>query len=998
VLPARTGLGEATIGSGPQADLRLTEDDVPEHLGTITLGQTLRYQHDTTAASAAFWRLSEGALASAEGRPDALVPLIGETRVVWAEGALKSEDLASACAGQPGAGVSTALVRTADATGAWIRDAHGDPRSIEVPAVAGAEKRVGDAVLRWDGAALWLDPDAAEPLRVGAPWLATAAVASAGEDSPVLALGGNRFVKPDVYVQIDDGKPVPIGVTGDSPPVAGAFHVFRRRPRAESSVPAVWAVARALDTITGPDPAVLPRIGRAPGFGGRLWACQDAPVEIGGADLARGDVLLAGHTSYEVGRDGSGALSLSVTEPVSHRVHALASLSTGRLSAPNARIEVPDCAEGAVLVRGETGTELLPEGVTASAGPSPAPGREVATLPLPAWAARAHPEVQERGRLAADVAELCADGDELRITDLSPPDSGIVSGHTIGGHVLRFSRQAPWLEQALPLAGFVPLVALLGAMAAGRLAASAGPRAGALQRHVPPIAVSAFVALLVAGALLQTRLAASDALLGSADYLHRHLLTGVLAAVALLAGADVALRADEGLQQRVIRAVKVLRLGAGLVIGWLILDRIAWNALGEPGHVTAPVQGDLNRTLLFALAGFAALSAAPALIRRIPTYARPAAEPAAPPQGAGLLRGLLATPAAASQPLLVGVLLLAGGVLLGGSGRMFGGFDLKLAEMAPLPVGIGLAALLVGWSRTGSSYGRWAVPFGTLVWVGGVTAAVVVFYALRGDLGPLMVLVPAMIGTVATWTLPWNAASGADLRDRALVLGAYVGLYVAAFAAVYAAVPLVEAHLSELPSVGGHVQRALDRLATHGSTWYTQGGHWTTTAAWIAAGFYGGEHFVSNLHSDLAFVAAMQTFGVLRAVGLLALFGALIALLAALGESGLSRVENAWESARAALSDREARRRYAKDTVPVLIDAATSSYFLVFAALYAAAEILVHVGTCFDTLPQTGLTLPWVSSGGSASVGFALLLGVALARAVVADARVRGVDAARPTA
>ena len=43
------------------------------------------------------------------------------------------------------------------------------------------------------------------------------------------------------------------------------------------------------------------------------------------------------------------------------------------------------------------------------------------------------------------------------------------------------------------------------------------------------------------------------------------------------------------------------------------------------------------------------------------------------------------------------------------------------------------------------------------------------------------------------------------------------------------------------------------------------------------------------------------------------------------------------------------------------------------------------------TLPQTGLTLPWISSGGSASVGFALLLGVALARAILAGARLRGV-------
>ena len=280
------------------------------------------------------------------------------------------------------------------------------------------------------------------------------------------------------------------------------------------------------------------------------------------------------------------------------------------------------------------------------------------------------------------------------------------------------------------------------------------------------------------------------------------------------------------------------------------------------------------------------------------------------------------------------------------------------------------------------------MPASTLLWLILVTVVVVLGYAMRGDLGPLMVLVPATLGTVILWSLPSRGERGS--RDRLVVLAAYLVLVVLGLALIRITLATLGNEVAGLPGIGTHVQRALDRFATYGGTLYTQSGHWSTTANWIAAGYYGGrEHYVSNLHSDLAFVAVMQSYGVTAAIGLLALYLGTAAMLAVLGELTLARAERAWaQTARDRKSeDLERRRRYNRHAVPRLLEASTTSYFLFFCSLYLAFEVLVHVGTCFNTLPQTGLTLPWVSSGGSASVGFAVLLGAGLARSVRARAR-----------
>jgi cell division protein FtsW (lipid II flippase) len=1062
-LPADRAGVAPIVGSGPEADLRLTETDVPDHLARlIPTDRAAAWVHDSTANSAAFYRDDGSWIPGVSTRPDALVGIDDGERLVWSDDALSAEDGAAACAGKPGTW-GAATVGLVDATGAWLLDGHGDARTIEVPMAAGAERPLGDGAIAWDGAHLWLLPrPGADPVaqgvlvagsigrwragRDGIPADATArrldrsAALAMGLDralpgmvEPAFALGGNRFVKPDVYVAIDGAAPLPIGVTGDSEPLTPQFHVFRRRALAESSVPGVMGAARMLSSITGDDPADRPRVGRTPGFAGRLYGCHDGEaVEIGREDLRSGDIVLAGRTTFAVGFAPGHAIDLDVTEPPAHRVHALASLSIGQLRSSGRRVDVPACAapgqpSRSLVLRGETGPELVPEGVEpVTRAPAPHAGQDVWTLPLPAWAARIHPDVQA-GATTVDLVELCVDrGDELVILDdESPPNApltelsgtrvppGAVFG--VAGHQIRYTAARPLLEQILPLVGFLAGILALTLLASRDLLAAAGPSAAPIERHGAMWAVGAFAALLAIGGLLQLRMAASEHLLGSADYLQRHLLTGFLAAAGMRAAVDVSVHADTGLAL-IRRLFANGRLAFTLLLGWLVADWAVFAALGTPSAAAGPaIHGDLVRSLLAVAAVAAVCWIAPLILMLAPIVrlaasaaARVASlipdddEPAPPSRSRRLLAALRASglyPSREVRPLLVGAAVLLFGVLIGGSGRAFAGFDLKPAEFAPWPIGLGLAGLLVGWSRTGSSWGRLAVPLATLAWLALVTGVVVACYALRGDFGPLMVLVPAMLGTVVAWVLPWNAEKGGpSVRDRLPVLVGYLAIIAFGVLAVLEAVPVVEAHLTEIPGIGTHVQRAADRFATHGAVWYTQGGHWSTTANWIAAGYFGdGERYVSNLHSDLAFVALMQSFHWSRALVGLGLFLLLVGVLAGLGDSALARAEHAWKRAREALDanrdDREARRRYTRHGVAAYLDAGITGYFLLFSALYLACEVLVHVGTCFNTLPQTGITLPWVSSGGSASVGFAILLGAALARAVGVGGKLAAAEA-----
>ena len=131
-------------------------------------------------------------------------------------------------------------------------------------------------------------------------------------------------------------------------------------------------------------------------------------------------------------------------------------------------------------------------------------------------------------------------------------------------------------------------------------------------------------------------------------------------------------------------------------------------------------------------------------------------------------------------------------------------------------------------------------------------------------------------------------------------------------------------------------------------------------AQWIAAGAYGeqGVAWVANLHSDLAWIALIQSLNTpfVAMTGLCYLV--LVMFLIGVAEHTLERSEQPGVKSRTALRQ--------------------SGFFCAFTAFYLWMEVVVHVASCFGWIPPTGLTLPWVSNGGSAALSYALLIGLAL--------------------
>ncbi len=983
--PDRWG-SSGTIGSGPGSDIRLTEADIPPQLGRFEATEAgIHYIHDTTSNNAAFYPIGTGPFARVRPVADALEPVQSGDRVLVSKEAIAEAELPSRC------DTATPL-QLVDATGLWLSES-GEPRTWEIPAIGGTTSTSGDETLVLLESGLWRVP--------------SAEVKNAEAVGTKINDFSGRFEKPDAYVQIGDGSPVPIGITGRSTPLDPAFHVFRRKPMSESASPWAWRIADALAWV-GFESGFSPHIGRADGFTGHLYRCNEQPRPIGEQALKSGDVLLAGHTTFGLRTTENHAVEFTPTEPPAHRVHALSSVSLGRIRSVNPHWSVPTCGSGTLLFRGTTDETLLPEGV-APATPNRwlASEQSLIEVPLPAWAARHHPQIQEQGLLRVDLLEICVEHGRLRIVDdFGPPSLNlnelhgnfVVSGSSIGlaGHNLRFSAHRPWLERALPLLLFLPILFATTLVTARKLLGESVARSpeARLDRLFPIWTVAAVGALIGIGAVVQTRLATSPALLGSGDYLQRHLLTSLLASFALLAAVEIGLHARNGFIDSLHRSVKVARSGAITLTLWLLADRALWSLWGRSdADIAASVYGDLNRSLLTAIVLAALLTGLSfALGRKVVQdkiaeilenlrirwdKLRPT-DPAPDSRWAPVFAAFQATPRSALIPMGVGLALLVTGVVIGGTGRGLFGFDLKLAEFAAWPIGLALAALLVSWSRTGTSLGRFAVPIGIVLWLASVTATVVICYALRGDFGPLMVLVPAMFGGVAIWVLPWRLPGDSTSPTmRWAVLAGYASCIAMGIGLVLLFVPFLEAHFSEIPGIGTHVQRALGRVETHQETWYTQGGHWSTTANWMAAGYFEDrERYVSNLHSDLAFVAVMQSFHAVRAAGILGLFLAVIALLGAMGE----RLLNAAELQSLPTNvDPDEKRRMVRKRMPTLLRAGAAGYACLFASMYLGCELIVHLGTCFNTLPQTGLTLPWISAGGSASVGFAILVGAALA-------------------
>ncbi|HEX6097783.1 MAG TPA: hypothetical protein VF432_15765 [Thermoanaerobaculia bacterium] len=301
--------------------------------------------------------------------------------------------------------------------------------------------------------------------------------------------------------------------------------------------------------------------------------------------------------------------------------------------------------------------------------------------------------------------------------------------------------------------------------------------------------------------------------------------------------------------------------------------------------------------------------------------------------------------------------------------------SLRLISFAVLTVGLPFAIFALpqdGWRWTAidTSLRRLRIPITTIFLLLLIELAVLVLYAAEGDFGPLMVLVPSLLFTVTYWVLTpnRNAAIGRRLFiERFITLTVLVlasaGLVVAGYVIV------TNESVQNLPFVGNSIHRAADRLVTFTDSWYTSSGSWSKSAKWIAAG-YMDDRFISNLHSDLALTAFRGGFGVFRTTMMVLAFVAIAALLGFLAAT----FHHSHSSVLQDEKDAEA--------IQIRKSMLVTSLMLWFTTFYLLAEVLIHVLTNYNLLiPQTGLALPWVSSGGSAAVAFSGLIALSLAMA-----------------
>ena len=235
-------------------------------------------------------------------------------------------------------------------------------------------------------------------------------------------------------------------------------------------------------------------------------------------------------------------------------------------------------------------------------------------------------------------------------------------------------------------------------------------------------------------------------------------------------------------------------------------------------------------------------------------------------------------------------------------------------------------------------------------------------FAAQGDFGPLMVTVPAMLATGAYWAMVRPREKAGSAWKRGLVVVILVGLMVPG---VWAGVELASSMADQVPDF----QRAADRLLIWQEPWYAIGADWSVRGRWIAAGAFGHDQavWVANLHSDLAWVAVLRSYGVPVAMAVLFAYFVICFVLLRAAEETLAKA--------AYMELRDDRRRH---------QVRGAGLFAAFASFYLAAEVFVHVATCFTRIPPTGLTLPWISNGGSAALGYALLVGVAMGAVLVA--------------
>ncbi|HEX2256780.1 MAG TPA: putative lipid II flippase FtsW [Afifellaceae bacterium] len=331
--------------------------------------------------------------------------------------------------------------------------------------------------------------------------------------------------------------------------------------------------------------------------------------------------------------------------------------------------------------------------------------------------------------------------------------------------------------------------------------------------------------------------------------------------------------------------------------------------------------------------------------------------------GAGMVFSLAASPAVAerlgldsSYFILRHALYapLAGALLVAAS--MLTARQVRRAALALLVAGIGLMVMVLFVGAEVNGARRWLTIAGISVQPSElVKPAFIVMTAWLLTEGTRRPEIPGrLIATVLLAILVSLLAAQPDLGQAVLVVAVWGAIFFLAglplvIVAILGAAGLVGLYLAyvSFPHVASRIDRFLD--PSSGDTYQTD----TALEAFMRGGWAGsgpGEGVMKRVlpdsHTDFIFAVVAEEFGILFCLALVALFAALLlrAMLAAF------------------------RRRHEFERVAIS-----------GLAIQIALQAFVNIGVNLHVLPAKGMTLPFISYGGSALLSAALSMGFLLA-------------------
>ncbi len=225
--------------------------------------------------------------------------------------------------------------------------------------------------------------------------------------------------------------------------------------------------------------------------------------------------------------------------------------------------------------------------------------------------------------------------------------------------------------------------------------------------------------------------------------------------------------------------------------------------------------------------------------------------------------------------------------------------------------------------------------------------SIALLYTIQGDLGPGLIL-------TLCFSLFLLFSFMAPGPDRLTTLGNFLRIGVV-FAGIglFVLLPEIIAWLApDLAAQQSEIRKVQERLSLWRQPWRFLVGEQILQNIWALAAYKGTFQWFNNLHSDFVFTAVVRVLS--PTWGLFVIAAMCFFPLAALATARLHWLPILPNEDDATLDQ---KRQHT-----------TRTLILLFGGIYLFAQHFIHIGSVLRLTPMTGVTLPWISSGGTSLV------------------------------